>query len=103
MKHTNEHELVAIEKLLNSLITKRDQSNIKDIEVKYIEYPRSSGKYELNIKVNLTFPMPKLGHSHEDEVNLFENYLSDIDWAITEALKYIGSPKYFIEFNWPNE
>ena len=87
----------AMEKLLNSLVKPQFEKIIDDIKV--VPY---KGLFETpTVKVYLT---PNLLHyvsvenssgvSFEDIQELTNN----IDWKITESLKLIGSPRYWVEF-----
>jgi hypothetical protein len=88
----------AMNKLLNSLV-KPEFEKIID-EIKVVPSTKMS-KNTPTVKVYLT---PNLLHyvsvenssgvSYEDIQELTDN----IDWKITEALKHLGSPRYWIEF-----
>ena len=90
----------AMNKLLNSLVKPEFEKIIDEIKVV------PSTKMSMNtptVKVYLT-PMFNLLHyvsvenssgvSYEDIQELTNN----IDWKITETLKHLGSPRYWIEF-----
>jgi hypothetical protein len=88
----------AMNKLLNSLV-KPEFEKIID-EIKVVPSTKMS-KNTPTVKVYLT---PNLLHyvsvenssgvSYEDIQELTDN----IDWKITEALKHLGSPRYWVEF-----
>lgn len=88
----------AMEKLLNSLVKPEFDKIIEEIKV--VPSTKMS-KNTPTVKVYLT---PNLLHyvsvenssgvSYEDIQELTNN----IDWKITETLKHLGSPRYWIEF-----
>ena len=88
----------AMEKLLNSLV-KPEYEKIID-EIKVVPSTKMS-KNTPTVKVYLS---PNLysyvsvdnssGVSFEDIQELTDN----IDWKITESLKHLGSPRYWVEF-----
>lgn len=88
----------AMEKLLNTLI-KPEYDKIID-EIKVV----SSTKMSKNTPTVKVYLSPNLlqnisvenssGVTYEDIQDLTDN----IDWNITEALKFLGSPRYWVEF-----
>jgi hypothetical protein len=88
----------AMEKLLNSLV-KPEFEKIID-EIKVVPSTKMS-KNTPTVKVYLTSNLlhyvsveNSSGVSYEDIQDLTDN----IDWKITESLKLIGSPRYWVEF-----
>ena len=88
----------AMEKLLNSLV-KPEYEKIID-EIKVVPLTRMS-KNTPTVKVYLT---PNLLHYVSVENNSgvsfedIQDLTNNIDWKITESLKLIGSPRYWVEF-----
>ena len=87
----DDFQRVAIEKLLNRLVTPNYPNIIDHIDVVY------NKKDELVVKV---YTMDGFNWEDFDEV---DNTLSStIDWSITDALRYLGNVRYWLEFVWPN-
>lgn len=94
----NNPQYIAMEKLLNTLVKPKFEKIIDDIKVV------SSTKMSKNTPTVKVYLSPNLysyvsvenssGVSFEDIQDLTDN----IDWKITESLKLIGSPRYWIEF-----
>ena len=91
----DDFQRVAIEKLLNRLVTPKYPNIIDHIDVVY------NRKDELVVKVYIMD-----GFNWED-FDKVDNTLSNeesgiIDWSITDALRYLGGIRYWLEFVWPN-
>lgn len=94
----NNPQYIAMEKLLNTLVKPKFEKIIDDIKVV------SSTKMSKNTPTVKVYLSPNLysyvsvenssGVSFEDIQDLTDN----IDWKITESLKLIGSPRYWVEF-----
>jgi len=86
----DDFQRVAIEKLLNRLVTPNYPNIIDHIEVVH------NKKDELVVKVYI---MDGFNWEDFDEV---DNTLSNtIDWSITDALRYLGGIRYWLEYVWP--
>ena len=94
----NNPQYIAMEKLLNTLVLPKFEKIIDDIKV--VPSTKMS-KNTPTVKVYLT---PNLLHyvsvenssgvSYED----IQELTNGIDWKITETLKLLGDPRYWIEF-----
>ena len=94
----NNPQYIAMEKLLNTLVLPKFEKIIDEIKV--VPSTKMS-KNTPTVKVYLT---PNLLHyvsvenssgvSYED----IQELTNGIDWKITEALKHLGSPRYWVEF-----
>ena len=84
----------AMKKLLMSLVKPKYDKIIDDIKV----VPLSQISDTPTVKVYLTPDFRQHvsveNPTNEDLVELLNN----IDWKITEALKHIGGPRYWVEF-----
>ena len=94
----NNPQYVAMEKLLNTLVKPEFQKIIDDIKVV------PSTKMSKNTPTVKVYLSPNLlqNVSVEDSTGVTLEDLQDltdnIDWRITDALKLIGSPRYWMEF-----
>ena len=86
----DDFQKVAIEKLLNKLVTPSYSNIIEHIDVVY------NKKDELVIKVYIS------GDFDWKTFDEMDNILSNsIDWKITDALRYLGGIRYWLEYIWP--
>lgn len=94
----NNPQYVAMEKLLNTLVKPKFEKIIDDIKVV------PSTKMSKNTPTVKVYLSPNLlqNVSVEDSTGVTIEDLQDltdnIDWRITDALKLIGSPRYWMEF-----
>lgn len=94
----NNPQYVAMEKLLNTLVKPKFEKIIDDIKVV------PSTKMSKNTPTVKVYLSPNLlqNVSVEDSTGVTLEDLQDltdnIDWRITDALKLIGSPRYWMEF-----
>ena len=94
----NNPQYIAMEKLLNTLVKPKFEKIIDDIKVV------PSTKMSKNTPTVKVYLSPNLlqNVSVEDSTGVTIEDLQDltdnIDWRITDALKLIGSPRYWMEF-----
>ena len=94
----NNPQYIAMEKLLNTLVLPKFEKIIDDIKVV------PSTKMSKNTPTIKVYLSPNLLHyvsvenssgvSYED----IQELTNGIDWKITETLKLLGDPRYWIEF-----
>lgn len=94
----NNPQYVAMEKLLNTLVKPKFEKIIDDIKVV------PSTKMSKNTPTVKVYLSPNLlqNVSVEDSTGVtiedLQDLTNNIDWRITDALKLIGSPRYWMEF-----
>ena len=87
----------AMEKLLMSLVKPRYDKIIDDIKVVALSQISDTPTVKVFLSPNLLSSVSvenSSGVTFEDIQELTDN----IDWKITEALKHLGSPRYWVEF-----
>lgn len=94
----NNPQYVAMEKLLNTLVKPKFEKIIDNIKV-----VPSTKMFKNTPTVKVYLSPNLLQHvSVEDSTGVTFEELQDltdnIDWRITDALKLIGSPRYWMEF-----
>ena len=93
----DDFQRVAIEKLLNRLVTPSYPNIIDHIEVVYKNKDRT--KYNITNLVVKVYVRDDFDKGNYDEM---DNIVSgNIDWSITDALRYLGGIRYWLEFVWP--
>lgn len=94
----NNPQYVAMEKLLNTLVKPKFEKIIDDIKVV------PSTKMSKNTPTVKVYLSPNLLQNVSVEDSLWvtiedlQDLTNNIDWRITDALKLIGSPRYWMEF-----
>ena len=87
----------AMEKLLMSLVKPKYDKIIDDIKVVALSQISDTPTIKVYLSPNLLSSVSvenSSGVTFEDIQELTGN----IDWKITEALKHMGSPRYWVEF-----
>ena len=93
----NSLQYKAMRKLLMSLVKPKYDKIIDDIKVVALSQISDTPTVKVYLSPNLLSSVSvenSSGVSFEDIQELTDN----IDWKITETLKHMGSPRYWIEF-----
>jgi len=94
----NNPQYIAMEKLLNTLVKPKFEKIIDDIKVV------PSTKMSKNTPTVKVYLSPNLLQNVSVEnstgvtIEDLQDLTNNIDWRITDALKLIGSPRYWMEF-----
>jgi len=90
----NSLQYKAMRKLLMSLVKPKYDKIIDDIKVVALSQISDTPTVKVYLVPNFQQHVSVENPTNEDLVDLLNN----IDWKITEALKHMGSPRYWIEF-----
>ena len=93
----NNPQYIAMRKLLMSLVKPKYDKIIDDIKVVALSQIFDTPTIKVYLSPNLLSSVSvenSSGVSYED----IQELTNGIDWKITEALKHLGSPRYWVEF-----
>ncbi len=90
----NSLQYKAMRKLLMSLVKPKYDKIIDDIKVVALSQISDTPTVKVYLVPNFQQHVSVENPTNEDLVDLLNN----IDWKISEALKHMGSPRYWIEF-----
>lgn len=90
----NSLQYKAMRKLLMSLVKPKYDKIIDDIKVVALSQISDTPTIKVYLVPNFQQHVSVENPTNEDLVDLLNN----IDWKISEALKHMGSPRYWIEF-----
>ena len=93
----NNPQYIAMRKLLMSLVKPKYDKIIDDIKVVALSQIFDTPTVKVYLTPNLLHYVSvenSSGVSYED----IQELTNGIDWKITEALKHLGSPRYWVEF-----
>ena len=90
----NSLQYKAMRKLLMSLVKPKYDKIIDDIKVVALSQISDTPTVKVYLVPNFQQHVSVENPTNEDLVDLLNN----IDWKITEALKHMGSPRYWVEF-----
>jgi hypothetical protein len=90
----NSLQYKAMRKLLMSLVKPKYDKIIDDIKVVALSQISDTPTVKVYLVPNFQQHVSVENPTNEDLVDLLNN----IDWKISEALKHMGSPRYWVEF-----